>query len=62
MSIEKADWVVIRLLVDSMDLNASKCVRSIEYVRAMCYLIRKYGLIPVSDALKLIRQERRLEK
>jgi hypothetical protein len=60
MKIKKSDWVVVRLLVDGARLNPKDCFTSREYVNAVAYLVSKYGVVPTSDAVDLIRKERGL--
>ena len=59
--IKKADWVVIRLLVDATiaDQNRWGAYRPLEeHVKAIMYLHNKYGMKALGTAIRLIREER----
>jgi hypothetical protein len=59
--IKKADWVVVRLLVDASvsDVDRYGSFRpTIERARAIMYLNKKYGTKTLCKAINLIRAER----
>jgi hypothetical protein len=59
--IKKADWVVVRLLVDATiaDKNRWGAYRpNEEHVRAIVYLNKKYGTKALGKGIDLIRTER----
>lgn len=60
-NIKKADWVVIRLLVDSTFADVDRYGRyrpTPEHVKAIMYLHNKYGTKQLGKAIDLIRAER----
>jgi hypothetical protein len=62
--IKKADWVVIRLLVDVpySDINRYGRFRPTEeHVKAIMYLHDKYGLKKLNKAIDLIRKEKEVQ-
>ena len=56
--IKKSDWVIIRLLIDGARINSRECFTSPDYVKAVVYLVNKYGLQPTSDAFDVIQKEK----
>ena len=56
--IKKADWVVIRLLVELAVTSAYHLTRSVEVARSVEYLVDKYGATAFCDAFDLIRSAR----
>jgi hypothetical protein len=59
--IKKADWVVVRLLVDATFSDKERYGGfrpTIEHTRAMLYLNKKYGTKTLRKAIDLIRAER----
>jgi hypothetical protein len=56
-SMEKADWVVLRLLMVACRTNSEygklECARGVEY------LLKKYGSRVLQDAIKALRKEER---
>lgn len=59
--IKKADWVIVRLLVEARKLNPSQLNRSREVLNSVMYLVNKYGTNKVYEAITLIRAERGLK-
>ena len=61
IDMKKADWVVVRLLVDATfsDIGRYGGFRpTVELTRAILYLNKKYGTKTVCKAIDLIRAER----
>jgi hypothetical protein len=59
--IKKADWVVMRLLIDASVSDLERYGRfrpTIEHIRAIGYLYDKYGKKRLDKANDLIRAER----
>jgi hypothetical protein len=56
--IKKADWVVVRLLVEMGRLNPQQINRSKEVVMTLMYLMSKYGTDKTCEAITLIRAEK----
>jgi hypothetical protein len=59
--IKKSDWVVVRLLVDATFSDVERYGKfrpTIEHVRAIMYLNKKYGTKILCKAIDLIREER----
>jgi hypothetical protein len=58
--IKKSDWVVVRLLVDAVLTGVAQggFRPTIEHVKAMMYLRKKYGKKVLVNAVDLIRAER----
>ena len=56
--IKKADWVVVRLLVEMGRLNPQQINRSKEVVMSLMYLMSKYGVNKVCEAIDLIKSEK----
>ena len=59
--IKKSDWVIVRLLVEAGELNPQQLYRSKEIRNSVMYLINKYGINKVCEAITLIREERGLK-
>jgi hypothetical protein len=58
---KKADWVVVRLLVDATFSDKDRYGRfrpTLEHVKAIMYLNKKYGTKTLNKAIDLIREER----
>jgi hypothetical protein len=58
---KKADWVVVRLLVDATFSDKERYGRfrpTVEHVNAILYLNKKYGTKTLNKAIDLIREER----
>jgi hypothetical protein len=58
---KKADWVVVRLLVDATFSDVERYGKfrpTIEHVKAIMYLNKKYGTKTLCKAIDLIRAER----
>jgi hypothetical protein len=58
--IKKSDWVIVRLLIEGARISPRECFTSPDYVRAVVYLVNKYGLQPTSDAFDVIQKEKGL--
>jgi hypothetical protein len=58
---KKADWVVVRLLVDATFSDKERYGRfrpTFEHIKAIMYLNKKYGTKTLNKAIDLIREER----
>ena len=58
--IKKSDWVIVRLLIEGARISPRECFTSPDYIKALLYLINKYGLQPTSDAFDVIQKEKGL--
>ena len=56
--IKKSDWVIVRLLIEGARISPRECFTSRDYVKAVVYLVNKYGLQPTSDAFDVIQKEK----
>jgi hypothetical protein len=57
---KKADWVVVRLLVDAALTGVSQggFRPTFEHIKAIMYLNKKYGMKVLGKSIDLIREER----
>jgi len=57
---KKADWVVVRLLVDAALTGVAQggFRPTLEHIKAIMYLNKKYGTKTLNKAIGLIREER----